>query len=157
MLPHEVPSVSLPHERLSVEDELAQLPEEHANAVIVRVWDPDSSHVVSYPLHAPHDPVSVDPQLTPSVLREQDRVSVLLLDPHDPPPHVRTVTLRLSVPDWSQVESKPPQPDHEPALVDPQLTPSVPRLHARVSVTELAPQVPLPHDRVVTVRVCVPV
>jgi len=152
-----LPSVDREHDPDSTLAAVRQLPAVQIGALTDRVRVPVSSQVVENPLQRDQIPYVVVPQLLPVVLREQLPVSVDALLPQEPPPHTRVVTVRLREPDSSHVESNPPQLDHEPVLVLPQLTPSVPRLHARVSVTVVASHAPLPQARVVTARVCVPV
>ncbi len=68
------------------------------------------------------------------MLRVQERVSVEVLLPHEPPPHVYVVTVRDCVPVVSQVLVKPPHAPHDPYVVEPQEFPLVLRVQASVSL-----------------------
>ena len=103
LAPQDVPSVSREHE--SVRPLLSHDPLEHTKSVHVR--EPDSSQVPPYPQLVQ----LVEPQVTPSVLREQLRVSVRVELPHEPPEQIGSVQVRLWVPVVSQVLEKPP---HDP-------------------------------------------
>jgi hypothetical protein len=66
------------------------------------------------------------------------------------------VTVRLWVPVVSHPPAKPPQPPQEPVVVEPQLVPSVSRVHAPVSDDDSTVQVPALQRGVITVRDQVP-
>ena len=62
--------------RVSRNDDESQLPAEHAKLVQVRDWVPVSSQKPVKPPQLPQPPQPSVPQLTPSVSREQARVSI---------------------------------------------------------------------------------
>lgn len=132
-LPHTIPAREpreQPSDWLDVFD--PQVPVPQVRVVTLRERVPVASQVPLNPPQLLHGPVDVEPQLTPSVLREHPSDCVDVFEPQVPLPHVRVVTERDRLPVSSHVPLKPPQLLQAPVVVDPQLTPSVFREHAPV-------------------------
>lgn len=87
---------------------------------MVRDWVPASPQVPSKPPQVLQAPVEVMPQGSPSVVREQPRVSIVARLTHVPASQTRSVTVRDWVPVVSQSPPKPPQLPQGPSVGVPQ-------------------------------------
>lgn len=140
--PH-APYVGVPHctpceeERVqtpsSFDVELSeQLPAAQRGCVTVRERVPVSVQPAGK-AHALQAPLVREPQVSPSVSREQGRLSLVVVLAQVAAPHVGVVTLRLCVPVVSQVLENPPQELQAPYITVPHEIPSVSRIHAPFS------------------------
>jgi hypothetical protein len=82
--------------------ESPQAPAEQTFCVTRRDWTPVSSQVLAYPPHVDQLPYVVVPQPLPSVLREQERVSLEVESTQLPAAHALRVTRR----DWTPLSSQ---------------------------------------------------
>jgi hypothetical protein len=132
--PHEVPSVSRMHERVSVDIIAMHAPVAQRGVVIVRDCVPVSSHPSVNPPQAPKPVIVGVPQLTPSVSRTQpvESISVRIMGVQAPATHVELVMTRERVPDSPHASGKLHEV-HPPSTSGAQPSPSVSREHASVS------------------------
>lgn len=144
------------HAAVSVRVLSPQAPRAQTASVHVRLCVPVVVHS-SANAQAVNAPQAVAPHEAPSVMREQARLSGVLVMLHAPPSQAYEVQVRLCVPVVPQVPTKPAHVLQVVHALAPQASPSVSRAHPAVSVRETERQASASHTRSVQVRLCIPV